>query len=199
MRSRTGLLITTCVPVLFAFRLVAAPLAASPDDPACTAADRVFMRRATELATEAVKAGNAPFGAVLVVDGKVVAESPNEVAATHDPTRHAELSLISKFAPKLDRGTLAKATLYTSTEPCAMCCGAIALSGIPKVVYGVTEAKFQVYFHEPPIEHPLACREIFARTSPGVEVRGPLTEKEGLLLHDTYWPDALKKWSRKEK
>jgi len=189
-----------CVLVFSAIRLIAAPVAASPDDPACTAEDRVFMRRATELATEAVKAGNAPFGAVLVVDGKIVARSQNEVAATHDPTRHAELSLISKFAPKLDRGTLAKATLYASTEPCAMCCGAIALSGIPKVVYGVTEAKFQVYFHEPPTKKiPLNSRELLSRSNPNVEVRGPLMEKEGLLLHDTYWPDALKKWSGKDK
>lgn len=200
MRSRFGLLVTLCVLFISPGRLPAAPVEASPDDPSCTAEDRVFMKRATDLAAEAVKAGNSPFGAVLVVDGKIVAEAQNEVAASHDPTRHAELSLISKFAPALDRDTLAKATLYASTEPCAMCCGAITLSGIPKVVYGVTEAKFQVYFNEPPTKKiPLTSREILSRTNPNIEVRGPLMEKEGLLLHDAYWPEALKKWSGKEK
>jgi tRNA(Arg) A34 adenosine deaminase TadA len=199
MRSRFGFLLATCVLVLSGARLQAAPAEASPDDPACTEQDRTFMKRATDLAAEAVKAGNSPFGAVLVVDGKVVAEFQNEVAVANDPTRHAELGLISTFAPKLDRATLAKSTLYASTEPCAMCCGAITLSGIPKVVYGVAEAKFLVYFNEPPIKNPLTSREIFTRTNPKVEILGPLMEKEGLLLHDAYWPEALKKWSGKEK
>lgn len=200
MRSRLGPLFVVCMLVLNAARLPAAPAEASPDDPTCTEEDRAFMKRATDLAAEALKAGNSPFGAVLVVDGKIVAEARNEVAVTRDPTRHAELNLISKSATTLDRETLAKATLYASTEPCAMCCGAMILAGIPKVVYGVTEAKFRVYFNEPPTKKiPLTSREILSRSNPNIEVRGPLMEKEGLLLHDAYWPEALKKWSGKDK
>lgn len=199
MRLCFGIFLATCVLFLAASHLPATPVEASPDDPDCTDDDRRFMKQATDLAADALKKGNSPFGAVLVVDGKVVAKFQNEVSATHDPTRHAELGLISKFAPSLDREALARATLYASTEPCAMCCGAIVLTPISKVVYGVTEEKFLVYFKNPPIEHPLASREIFARTNPKVEVRGPLMEKEGLLLHDSYWPGALEKWSGRDK
>ena len=179
--------------------LFAAPPDASPDDPVCTAEDRRFIQRANEVAADALKSGNAPFGAVLVADGKIVAEYGNQVRALHDPTQHAELGLIAKFARELDREVLKKSTLYASTEPCTMCSGAIINAGIPTVVYGVTEAKFLTYFPGPPAEHPLTAREIMTRTASPVAVRGPLLEKEGLVLHDAYWPAEIKSWSAKGK
>src|SRR6202789_4196395 len=99
--------------------------AASKDDPACTAQDRVYMARASELARYATTHGGGPFGALLVQDGKILAEFSNCVHSTGDVTKHAEAGLISTFSPKIDRATFAASTLYTSTEPCAMCCGAI--------------------------------------------------------------------------
>jgi len=165
-----------------------------PDDPACTAADRVFMERTYELARDAVKKGNAPFGAVLVVDGKIVAEAENTVATDHDPTKHAEAGLISAFGPKVDRATFARSTLYASSEPCTMCCGAILNAGIPKLVYGVTESQFRLFLEPTPRKNPLTSREIMARSWPHVEVRGPLMEREGLEAHASFWPEALKRW-----
>lgn len=188
---RRLLLSLLLAPVL----LLAATPVPLPDDPACTEVDRGFMIRANELAAEAVKQGNTPFGAVLVVDGKIVAECSNTAAVTHDPTRHAELSLISTFTPKLDRDQLARATLYASTEPCTMCSGAIANAGLAKVVYGVTEAQFLLFLPDRAAKSPLTCREILSRSRPEVEVAGPLMEKEGLVLHQAFWPEAIKKWS----
>lgn len=165
-----------------------------PDDPACTAADRVFMRKAYEVAEGAVKGGSAPFGAVLVIDGKIVAEAGNDVAGSRDPTRHAELALISTCAPKIPREDFRRATLYASSEPCIMCSGAILNSGVMRVVYGTTEAQFQKFINPAPDKNPLTCREIIARTYPEITVCGPLMEKEGLAQHAAYWPEAMKKW-----
>lgn len=158
-----------------------------PDDPACTDVDRKFMGRAIELVRDSVAQGRHPFSAVLVKDGQVLAEYQNSEDTTHDVTRHAETGLISLMSPKLDRATLAACTLYTSTEPCTMCCGAIRFAGIGRVVYGVTETQMLLVMGLPPGAAPLASREVFARTAPDVKVLGPLMEAEGLPLHVAYW------------
>jgi tRNA(Arg) A34 adenosine deaminase TadA len=160
-----------------------------PDDLRCGDDDRKFIARTYELARAAIKDGSGrPFGALLVVDGKIVAEFHNCEVATHDPTKHAETGLISAFAPKLGRALLARATLYTSSEPCTMCCGAIRFAGIRKVVFGTTEAQFVQVIGERSDPHPLDSREVFARTAPETVVLGPLMEAEGLAIHEGYWP-----------
>jgi tRNA(Arg) A34 adenosine deaminase TadA len=162
--------------------------AASHDDPACTAEDRIYMARAYELARYAVTHGGGPFGALLVKDGKILAEYSNCVHSTGDVTKHAETGLISTFSPKIDRETFSKSTLYTSTEPCTMCCGAICFAGIGRVVYGTSEAPFEQVMGLPPDPNPLTSHEILGRISPTVKVLGPLMEAEGLSIHESYWP-----------
>lgn len=162
--------------------------APAPDDPACSAEDRAFMARAYELARYATSHGGGPFGAVLVVDGKIVAEYSNCVHATGDITKHAETGLISAFSPKISRATFGKSTLYTSTEPCTMCCGAICFCGIGRMVYGTSEAPFEAVMGLAPPADLLASREILRRIAPNVKVLGPLMEKEGLEIHEAYWP-----------
>lgn len=159
-----------------------------PDDPACTPIDRKFMERAYELARFATTHGGAPFGAVLVKDGAVIAEYSNSEFLTGDITKHAETGLISTFSPKLSHATFAASTLYTSSEPCTMCCGSIRFAGIRRVVYGTTEAQFLLVIGVPPDPNPLASREVFARTAPYTQVLGPLMEGEGLIIHEAYWP-----------
>jgi tRNA(Arg) A34 adenosine deaminase TadA len=176
-----------------ALALAAMPLrgempAALADDPACTAEDRVFMERAYDLARFAATHGGAPFGALLVKDGKVLAEYSNCEHVTGDITKHAETGLISTFSPKIDRATFAKSTLYTSSEPCTMCCGAIRFAGIARVVFGSTETQFLRVMGVPIDPNPLESREVFARTAPATVVLGPLMEKEGLVIHADYWP-----------
>lgn len=162
--------------------------AASRDDPSCTAEDRTYMARAYELARYAITHGGGPFGALLVKDGKVLAEYSNCVHSTHDVTKHAETGLISAFSPKIDRDTFSKSTLYTSTEPCTMCCGAICFAGIGRVVYGTSEAPFLQVMGLPPDPNPLTSHEVLGRISPKIKVLGPLMEAEGLIIHEGYWP-----------
>jgi tRNA(Arg) A34 adenosine deaminase TadA len=180
-------------PAVLCAALLATPAfggnpAALPDDPACTQADRRFMERAYELARYATTHGGAPFGAVLVKDGVVIAEYANCEVATGDVTKHAETGLISAFSPKIPRATFAACTLYTSSEPCTMCCGSIRFAGIRRVVYGTTETQFLRVMGVPLDANPLTAREVFARTAPSSAVLGPLMEAEGLVIHEAYWP-----------
>lgn len=154
------------------------------------------MRQAYGLAEKTAKQGNPPFAALLVVDGKVVAEATNQHVTSNDPTRHAELSLVSTYASKLSREDFRRGTLYVSSEPCVMCCGALLFTGVTKIVYGVSEAQFMKILHEDGGEKPLTSREIFARSDPTIKVLGPLLEKEGLVAHEAYWPEAMKKWKK---
>ena len=177
------------VPLASAGLFAAAPeVPALPDDPACTAEDRKFMLRALELARDSVARDWRPFSGVLVKDGVILAEYQNQEAITHDITKHAETGLISAFSPQIDRATFAECTLYASSEPCTMCCGAIRFAGIGRVVYGVTESQFNLVMKQPPNEHVLTCRETLARTAPWIKVVGPLYEAEGLKAHAEYWP-----------
>jgi tRNA(Arg) A34 adenosine deaminase TadA len=170
-----------------------AAVAALPDDPACDADDRRFMARAYELARSSVAHGNHPFSALLVKDGKIIFEYENTIYSTHDLTQHAETGLIGKATQKFDPATLAACTLYASTEPCIMCCGAIRWAGIRRVVYGTTSSQMSRVIAPllPPSVRPavpLEIREVFARTEPAVKVLGPLMEAEGLAIHESYWP-----------
>jgi tRNA(Arg) A34 adenosine deaminase TadA len=167
-----------------------------PDDPACDAADRQFMARALELAKSAVAHGNHPFSALLVKDGKIIFEYENTIYTTKDITQHAETGLIGKATQQFDPETLAACTMYASTEPCIMCCGAIRWAGIKRLVYGVTATQLNkvvagVLPPKSPVVNPrppLECREIFARTEPSISVKGPLMEEEGIAIHAAYWP-----------
>jgi guanine deaminase len=100
-----------------------------------------FMERAIHLAVENVRSGNGgPFGAVVVKDGKIVAEGANCVTATNDPTAHAEVVAIRKACEKLGFFELRDCELYTSCEPCPMCLGAIYWARPARVHFGCTAA-----------------------------------------------------------
>jgi guanine deaminase len=95
-----------------------------------------FMARAIQLSIENVKSGlGGPFGAVIVKDGKVVAEAANRVTSTNDPTAHAEVLAIRQACTILGVFELANCELYTSCEPCPMCLGAIYWARIPRIYF----------------------------------------------------------------
>jgi tRNA(Arg) A34 adenosine deaminase TadA len=97
------------------------------------------MRRAIALATENVRTGaGGPFGALIVKDGRVVAEGANRVTATNDPTAHAEVVAIREACRKLSDFQLADCDLYTTCEPCPMCLGAIYWARPDRVFYAAT-------------------------------------------------------------
>ena len=99
--------------------------------------DKTFMARAIQLSIENVRSGSGgPFGAVVVKDGKVVAEAANRVTASNDPTAHAEVLAIRQACQKLRCFELTGCDLYTSCEPCPMCLGAIYWARIDKVFFG---------------------------------------------------------------
>lgn len=97
--------------------------------------DKAFLSRAIRLARENVAIGGGPFGAIVVKDGRIVAESANQVISIPDPTAHAEIQAIRVAAKKLGTFDLTGTTLYTSCEPCPMCLGAVYWSRISRVVY----------------------------------------------------------------
>ena len=95
-----------------------------------------FMRRAIQLSLESVKHGGGPFGAVIVKEGKIIAEAANRVTLDNDPTAHAEVNAIRQAARSLGRFDLSGCDIYTSCEPCPMCLGAIYGAHLDHIYYG---------------------------------------------------------------
>ena len=103
--------------------------------------DETFLRAAIDLSRRRMEAGfGGPFGAIVVRDGKIVAEGFNQVTSANDPTGHAEISAIRAACAALKTFSLAGCTLYTSCEPCPMCLGAIYWARLDRVVYANTRA-----------------------------------------------------------
>jgi guanine deaminase len=100
-----------------------------------------FMRRAIALGMENVRTGSGgPFAAVIVKEGRVVAEGVNRVTSTNDPTAHAEVVAIREACRKLGDFQLSGCDLYTTCEPCPMCLGAIYWARPARVFYACVAA-----------------------------------------------------------
>ncbi|MEX1193320.1 MAG: nucleoside deaminase [Brumimicrobium sp.] len=84
-----------------------------------------FMAKAIQLSLENIEKGGGPFGAVIVKDGEIIAESGNSVTIDNDPTAHAEVNTIRKACKALSTFDLEGCVIYSSCEPCPMCLGAI--------------------------------------------------------------------------
>ena len=104
-----------------------------------TAQDSAFLRRAIEIAAEAITSGDAPYGSLLVdAQGAVLMQAHNTVQRDRDITAHPELKLARWAARELSPESAATTTMYTSCQPCGMCTGAIARSGLGRVVYALS-------------------------------------------------------------
>ena len=100
------------------------------------------MQMALDEAQAAAQAGEVPVGAVLVgQDGKVLAQTRNQMRALNDPTAHAEILAIRQACEKLGNERLMGCSLYVTLEPCPMCAGAIAEARIAKLFYGAADVK----------------------------------------------------------
>ncbi|HUM14342.1 MAG TPA: tRNA adenosine(34) deaminase TadA [Candidatus Nitrosotalea sp.] len=108
---------------------------------ASQADDDRFMALALEEAREAAVAGEVAVGAVVVLDGRVLARGHNEPIARHDPTAHAEILALRAAGEHTGNYRLVGATLYVTIEPCAMCCGAALQARIARLVYGADDPK----------------------------------------------------------
>ena len=152
--------------------------------------NRQLLRRAIELARLAREHGNHPFGALLVdAKGNVVLEAENTVRTDKDVTAHAETNLMRMATARFDRDFLGRCTLYTSTEPCAMCAGAIYWGNIRHVVFGFSQEQIHAISAGNPenMQLQLSSREVFARGDHPVEVSGPHLPKESAAVHDGFW------------
>lgn len=144
----------------------------------------LFIRQSIHLAQSAKQKGNHPFGALLVKDGRVLLTAENTVNTEHDLTRHAELNLVSQASRDFDAQTLAQCILYTSTEPCAMCAGAIYWTGISKMVYGCSAERLGQLASGSFV---VPSRNLFAHGKRLIEVIGPILEDEAVKVHEGFW------------
>ena len=155
-----------------------------------TADDETLLRRAIAVAAAARAKGNHPFGAILVgPEGDVLLEAGNTVVTGRDATGHAERNLMTLASRRFPRDLLARCTMYTSTEPCAMCAGAVYWTGVRRVVYGLAERDLLAMTGAHP-ENPtfdLPCRVVFAAGQAATEVAGPLLIAEARAVHEGFW------------
>jgi tRNA(Arg) A34 adenosine deaminase TadA len=109
-----------------------------------------FMTRAIQLSMDSVQSGlGGPFGAVIVKDSEIIADSANRVTSTNDPTAHAEILAIRQACAKLGVFELKGCDLYTSCEPCPMCLGAIYWARLERVYFaGTAEDAAQAGFDD---------------------------------------------------
>ena len=151
--------------------------------------DERFAKQAIELARQARSAGNHPFGALLVLDGKVVLTARNTVGTDADPTAHAETNLVAQAIRRLRSEEIRRCVLYTSCEPCAMCVGKMYWSGIRSVVYALPAEDLAVMAGR---DFLIPCRELFDRAVEPVMIRGPLLLNEARAVHLGFWPPPSK-------
>lgn len=144
--------------------------------------DQAFMRVALEEATRAPVIGEVPIAAVVVRDGRILAQAHNYRELWQDPTAHAEVIAIRAASTTLGSWRLTETTLYVTVEPCTMCIGAIILARIPRVVFGAKDTKAG------------ACGSVFdlthePRLNHRVEVIGGVLEQESQVLIQKFFKE----------
>jgi len=152
--------------------------------------DQRLLRLAIAVSARSRGRGNHPFGAVLAdADGEVLLEAENTVATTGDVTGHAEMNLIRTASRTLPREVLARATVYSSTEPCAMCAGAIYWSGVGRLVYAMAEGDLLALTGDHPANPTLdlGCRLVLRSGQRQIEVIGPALIEEAIAAHEGFW------------
>jgi tRNA(Arg) A34 adenosine deaminase TadA len=149
-----------------------------------------YLREAIALSRSAVEQGNEPFGALLARDGEVILRAENSVFTGRDMTNHAEMNLIKLAAKHYDTAFLAGCTVYTSTEPCAMCSGAIYWSGVGRMIFACSEVRLGEIAG---IGLNVPSRAILQTGARVVTVLGPDLEEEAADVHRDFWPRHLGK------
>ena len=103
--------------------------------------DEQYMQEALKEAEQALASRDRPVGAVIVSQGRVIARAHHQVKLLRDPTAHAAIIAITQAANALQSDQLPEAVVYVTQEPCAMCAGALLLSGVARLVFGATDPK----------------------------------------------------------
>ncbi len=152
--------------------------------------DGRYLRQAIGWSRVARDRGNRPFGAVVIAeDGTVLAEAWCNTTESGDCTGHAETNAVRQLGNHVGRDVLARATLYSSAEPCVMCAGAIFWSAIGRVVYGIDAVRLRVFRGERAEQRDaeLSCRDVFAASPHAIECIGPALIDEASEAHRGFW------------
>ena len=103
--------------------------------------DEYFMQQALKEAVIAYEEGEVPVGAVVVMEGKIIARGHNMTEKLNDPTAHAEMIALTSAFSHIGAKYLPGATLYVTVEPCLMCAGALYWSKLTRIVWGADDEK----------------------------------------------------------
>jgi tRNA(adenine34) deaminase len=127
--------------------------------PDATETDLKYMRMALDEARLASERGEVPIGAVVAIDGIMIARAGNRTIGDCDPTAHAEMVALREAARKIGNHRVVGASVYVTVEPCAMCAGALVQSRAARLIYGAEEPKggavrscFAIFEH-PAVNH----------------------------------------------
>lgn len=132
------------------------------------------MRHAVRLSAERMREGaGGPFGAVIVKDGKVIAEGWNRVTSSNDPTAHAEVTAIRRACEVLGTFSLKGCDIYTSCEPCPMCLAAIYWARLDHIYFANTRADAAAIGFDDDMIYGEVSKPIGDRVIPTVQVALP--------------------------
>ena len=148
--------------------------------------DEQFMKEAIRLSRQAVEHGNEPFGAVLVKDGQIVFTNENQIFTESDPTFHGELGLLRRFCHETGITDLREYTMYSSCEPCFMCCGAMVWTKLGRLVYGASDMDLCALLE---VQGAACCQTVFSATSCPIRVTGGILREESLAVLRRYFRD----------
>lgn len=132
-----------------------------------------------KVAIAEAKLGDAPYGAVIVKDNKIVAQAHNTVKTDSDPTAHAEVNVIRSLTKKLKNPSLEGYTLYTSCEPCPMCTAVCIWAGISEIIIG---ASIKDLIEAGVSQIDIASEEIIEKGFKKIKITKGLLKEESLQL-----------------
>lgn len=139
------------------------------------------LREAIRLSEAARRAGNMPFGAVLLApDGAVLASTQNTIVTGRDLTAHAEINALRAASATCTAAQIAGATMVASGEPCPMCSGAMVRLGLRRVIFGIRASVATPYLPGAAgaLSVGISCRDVLKLSPAGIEVVGPVIEDE---------------------
>jgi guanine deaminase len=162
----------------------------SESEPILDELDLKYLRRAVEISRHALEdEGNTPFGALVVIEGEIVAEGTSSVVKLSDPTAHAEVMALRGAGEALGRHLFEDGVMYASSEPCPMCLVACYWARIPRLVYGATSHDVATYGFEDFQLYRELTLPPGQRGLRGETTDGPLKEDAVSVLKE--WADAL--------
>jgi len=146
--------------------------------------NKELMKIALKEANKAFKKDEVPVGAVIVLNGKIIAKAHNTREKSKDATNHAEIIAIKKACKKMKDFRLVDAEIYVTLEPCLMCLGAILNARIKKIYFGASVNK----------ENALTTEEIISRAELNhkTEVQGGILEQDCSCLVSNYFKQKRK-------